>query len=104
MGSLEAVAGADGAADSAAGAVMRPRPAQAPPPAAVNDPPRKSRRHTFFGTDISQLLTQSHGQFTLASFEKEVSDKALAAGIAANPHDQEAVARAIPLTSFSNDA
>jgi hypothetical protein len=29
---------------------------------------------------------------------------ALAAGIAANPHDQEPVASAIPLTYFSNDA
>jgi hypothetical protein len=32
-----------------------------------------------------------------------VSGKALAAGIAANPDDQEPVASAIPLTYFSND-
>ena len=34
----------------------------------------------------------------------DVSGKALAADIAANPHDQESVASAIPLTYFSNDA
>ncbi len=33
-----------------------------------------------------------------------MSGKALAAGIAANPDDQEPVASAIPLTCFSNDA
>jgi hypothetical protein len=33
-----------------------------------------------------------------------VSGKALAAGIAANPNDQESVASAIPLIYFSNDA
>jgi hypothetical protein len=33
-----------------------------------------------------------------------VSGKALAAGIAANPDDQEPVASAIPLAYFSNDA
>ena len=32
-----------------------------------------------------------------------MSGKALAAGIAANPDDQEPVASAIPLTYFSND-
>ena len=33
-----------------------------------------------------------------------MSGKALAAGIAANPDDQEPMASAIPLTCFSNDA
>jgi len=33
-----------------------------------------------------------------------VNGKALAAGIAANPHDKAPVASAIPLTNSSNDA
>ena len=44
----------------------------------------------------------------LGVFEKQLSGdksgKALAAGIAANPDDQEPAASAIPLTYFSNDA